>query len=383
MTDLTNSDFMSPYQVSKYLSGVIAGTKLEQQTFLQEQFGNRDTTEDPTVNLDREFDQKNIMGQYVHPKADADYMQLPDFGTQELRFAYAKEAIQSDDFVTLNQRQLGDAFGQIDINSNDARNLAKKLGLALAAFSNLKEKAARDILYYGTHTAEGPKFSKVTWDFGRTVCTTDAEYVAGICPSIDLTTLDGNGGAGKRAWGSTGGTAAPTPYVDIQKMVFTAARRGITISKFLISDDAFLALEADLKANYPDAADLTIAVQTRIDLQILPVIQKYQGLNFRRSLPLGNGQVVDLYTYKAYYNDRITSAQTAYAPEGYVVGIPDSNLQIIRYGRILHRKARWSAMPVWVNTWIDNKTGEIEQELHTSFVLAPLNINAIPSWKVM
>ena len=383
MADLTNADFMSPYEVQKYLSGVIKGNTSPSQTWLQDKFGNRDVTEEPTFNVDREADQKNVMGQYVHPKADAGYIQLPDFGTQEMRFAYAKEGIQSDDFISLNQRQLGDAFGQIDVNSNDARNLAKKLSNALAAFANLKEAAARDILIYGTHTATSPKFAPVAWNFNRTVVTTDAAYLTGIVPQIDLTTLNGNGGVGKRAWGSTGGTAVPTPVKDLIKIVNTARRRGLPIDSILMSGNAYEAFEADIIANYTKAYDMTQLVEARIVAQILPKVEKYQTLNFRRSFPVGDGTYVDIYTYDAVYNDRITGVQTKYVPDGYVVSIPSPNNQLIRYGRILHRKARWGAMPIWVNTWTDSKTGEIEQELHTSYVMAPWDVNSVVSWKVM
>ena len=383
MADLTNADFMSPYEVQKYLSGVIKGNTSPSQTWLQDKFGNRDVTEEPTFNVDREADQKNVMGQYVHPKADAGYIQLPDFGTQEMRFAYAKEGIQSDDFISLNQRQLGDAFGQIDVNSNDARNLAKKLSNALAAFANLKEAAARDILIYGTHTATSPKFAPVAWNFNRTVVTTDAGYLTGIVPQIDLTTLNGNGGVGKRAWGSTGGTVVPTPVKDLIKIVNTARRRGLPIDSILMSGNAYEAFEADIIANYTKAYDMTQLVEARIVAQILPKVEKYQTLNFRRSFPVGDGTYVDIYTYDAVYNDRITGVQTKYVPDGYVVSIPSPNNQLIRYGRILHRKARWGAMPIWVNTWTDSKTGEIEQELHTSYVMAPWDVNSVVSWKVM
>lgn len=383
MADLTNADFMSPYEVSKYLSGVIEGKKFNKGTFLSDQFGDRDVTEDPTFNVDRENDQKNVMGQYVHPKADAGYIQLPDYGTEELRFAYAKEAINTDDFETLNQREIGQPFGQIDVNANDAARLQKKLTNALNAFDNLKEKAAADILFTGAHTAEGPKAAKVVWNFNRTVVTTDAAYVTGnYIPEIDLTTLVGNGGAGKRAWDSTGGTKAPTPYLDIKKMVQTGIARAKPIKMIVMDVNAYQLLEDDINAHYSKAADLTLAVRDRIELQIIPMVETYRGLTYQRLLPFAGGAVVAIYTYTAAYNDRITGAETTYVPTGRIVGIPDARYQGLRYGRIKHRKARWAAMPVWVNTWMEEKTGEWEQELHSSFVMFPWDIDAIVSWKV-
>lgn len=376
MSNLTNADFMSPYEVSKYLEGVIPGLKAIRTTFLQDQFGDKGTTEAPTLNLDKERDEKNIIGQYVHPKADAGYIQLPDFGHQELAFAYAKEGIQTDDFETLNQRELGQPFGMIDVNANDASRLQRKLINALNAFSNLREKAAADILVYGAHTASGPKASTVTWDFGRTKVTTETGYQDGYCPEIDLTTVN----SGSHAWSAGGGK----PYEDIKKIMMTAKRRNALGGKIVMSLDAYDLLEADINANYSEASDLTLLVQQRIETKILPYASNYNDLTFQRSLPIGGGNamMVDIYTYDGRYNDRITGVATKYWPDGYVVYIPPASNNIIRYGRIKHRKARWQAMPVWINTWEDGKSGEFEQELHTSFVLAPLDIDSVISWKV-
>lgn len=383
MADLTDADFMSPYEVSKYLSGVIEGKKFNKGTFLSDQFADRDVTENPTFNVDREADQKNVMGQYVHPKADAGYIQLPDYGTEELRFAYAKEAINTDDFETLNQREIGQPFGMIDVNANDAARLQKKLANAINAVDNLKEKAAADIAFLGGHTAEGPKASKVVWNFNRTVVTADADYVKGTyIPEIDLTTLVGNGGAGKRAWDSAGGTKAPTPYLDIKKMVQTGLARAKPIKMIVMDTNAYQLLEDDIIANYSKAADLTLAVRDRIELQIIPMVETYRGLTYQRLLPFAGGSVVAIYTYTAAYNDRITGVETPYVPTGRIVGIPDARYQGIRYGRIMHRKARWGAMPIWVNTWMNEKTGEFEQEIHSSFVMFPWDVDALVSWKV-
>ncbi len=381
MTALTNADFMSPYDVGKYLTGVIPGNKDIRQNWLQSHFGNRDTTELPSINLDREFDQANIMGQFVHPRAKAGQIELPDYGSTELRFAYWKEGLQSDDFITLNQRQMGDQFGQVDVLANDARRLDQKLGLALGTKENLMELAAANILVYGKFTAQSPKHAAVVWDFNRTKVTTDAGYINGYAPEMDLTTLNGNGGVGKRAWNATGGTAAPTPYKDLMKMVQTANRRqGVEV--VWMSDAAADALEVDINTNYRDAAVLTLAVEQRISLNILPVYKKFQTLNYRRTVMIGQ-QSIDIFTYGAAYKDRVDGTKKYFEQAGYVVCIPPANNQIVRYGRIMHRKANWAAMPIWVNVTTDQETGEIEQTLQSNFVMAPLDIDSIVSWKVL
>jgi hypothetical protein len=265
--------------------------------------------------------------------------------------------------------------------ANEVIDVREKLAKAEQRFENLHDLNAANIIFTGKHTAASEKHPTVLYDFGRSVKTADADYLAGYAPELDLTTLNGNGGVGKRAWGSSGGTAAPTPVKDLIKMVKTAnRRRGVSV--VVMAEDAYELFEADINANYADAADLTIAVAMRVERIILPMVDEFQGLNYRRSFPVGMGRSVDIYTYDAVYHTRDTGAETAYVPAGYVACIPPKQYGVTVYGRIMHPRAKYSAMPRWINFWENPKSGKKEWETHMNYIMAPLDVDSIVCWKV-
>lgn len=377
-------EFMSPWQVKKTLEGVVPANKIYRPNWLQSFFvGDQRITNSDTVNFDFEFQTKNIIGMFVAPDADVTPIQLATSGTAELRFSYAKEGLSSPEYEEISTRRLGQQFGQVNSPiANEAADLQAKLALAEQRFETHNEWIASQIILTGGYIAESEKHMKVVYSFGRRVCTTDAEYLKGQCPFIDLTTLNGNGGVGKRAWGSTGGTKAPTPVVDFVKMANTAMRRQPGVTSFLMSDDAYAAFEADLLANYKDASMTTTSVLLRVDQKVLPMTESYQDLNFRRSYALGNGKVVDIFTYSAIYHDRKTGVEQSFWPNGYVAALPPSGGLYIS-GRIKHPKANWEAMPRWINYWENSKTGKKEWEIHRNFIMGHLDINSLVTWKVM
>jgi hypothetical protein len=376
------AEFLNAYQIAKVLDGVIPANRIARPNFLQTFFGRVEYKYSETVNFDREFQSKNTTAMYVAPYADAPIIKLQGFGTQELRFAYVKEGLTSPDWEEINSRQLGDNFGNVDVMANWVNNIRKKLVTTEFNFENLFELNAAKVLLNGTYTASSALHPTVLYDFGRTVVTTDADYLKGIVPSIDLTTLNGNGGVGKRAWGSTGGTKVPTPYKDLIKACNTVRRRN-NISSVILSNDAWDALETDINTNYKDAATLTLSVENRIALHILPIVEKYQDLNFRRSLSLGDGTNVDIFTYSAIYHDRSTGVETAYIPDGYMMVLPSKESGIKVYGRILHPDAGYEPLPRYINTWKDQKTGKQESEIHMNYMMGHMDINSVVSWKVM
>lgn len=376
-------EFLSPYEAGKVLEGVLPANKTVRPNWLQTHFGQVRTSESRTINFDQEFSTKNTMGMFVAPHSDVTPITLENFGHKELTFGYAKEGLNSPDYEEISTRQLGQPLnGPIDVMANELADIRAKLAKAEQRFENLFEYIAAQILFYGSYSAVSEKHPLVAYDFGRTVVTTDAGYLAGNVPSIDLTTLVGNGGAGKRAWDSTGGTAAPTPVKDVIKMASTAyIRAGVSVC--LMSSDAYELFEDDITTNYATAANLTTAVLGRVELKILPMVEAYQSLNYRRTFPLGNGKFVDIYTYDAIYHDRTTGVATPYVPDGYVVMIPPSSYGAKVYGRIMHPRAQYAAMPRWMNVWEDNKTGKREWEIHTSFIMGHTDIDSVVSWKVM
>lgn len=378
------TEFMSPYQVQKILSGVVPANKTVRTNWLQSFFvKDQRTSNNDTVNFDFEFQTKNTIGMFASPDADVTPIQLSSFGTAELRFSYAKEGLNSPEYEEISTRRLGQQFGEVnDPMANEAADLQAKLAIAEQRFENHNEWIASKIITTAGYTAESEKHPKVVYSFGRKIVTTDADYVAGYVPQIDLTTLNGNGGVGKRAWGSSGGTKAPTPVKDLVKMANTAFRRNSGTNTVVMSGDAYELFEADLLANYKDASTLTQSVILRVEQKILPMVEQYQGLNYRRSYPLGNGKIVDIYTYDGVYHDRKTGVETKFFPDGYVAFLPNQGGLYIA-GRIKHPRALYAAMPRWINYWENSKSGKKEWEVHRNFIIGHVDINSLVCWKVM
>jgi len=386
---MATTEFMSPYQVQKLLKGVIPANKTIRTNWLQSFFNEESTTESDTINFDFEFQTKNTMGMFVSADADATPIQLGNFGHAELRPGYAKEALSSPEYDELRTRRIGQQFGQVaDPMVNKALDLQAKLAIAEQRFENLHEKIASDIIFTGGYTAgvdssgnATGKHPKIAYSFGRQTVTTEADLLKGYVPHVDLTTLNANGGVGKRAWGSTGGTKAPSPVKDLVTMYNTAARRNSGVRTVVMSTDAYELFEADVTANYSEAAKNTNNVLLRVETKILPMVEQYQGLNYRRSWAVGNGVVLDIHTYDGVYHTRDDGTETKFVPDGYVALLPASG-GIKVYFRIQHPRARYAAMPRWLNYWENSKTGKEEWELHTSFLMGHTDINSVVSWKV-
>jgi len=377
------AEFLTPYQTSKILDSVIPADRLVRPNFLQSAFGTVKTTTSKTVNFDTEFGIKSVAAMFVDPEADAPLMRLQGFGTKEMGFAYLKEGLSGADFSELDARQLGQDFGATqNIMANYVANLQTKLAITEQRFENRFELTARDLIFHGGYTAESALHAKVLYDYGRTTVTTDAGYLAGFAPEINLATLNGNGGVGKRAWDATGGDAAPTPVVDFVKACKTALRKS-NIRMCIMSGDAYELFEQDLRTNYADTWDLNKSVSDRTIMRITPVVDKYQDVNYRMSYPLGNGTSVDIYTVDSVLNNRETGAEEAIVPNGYMAILPSADKGFKVYGRIMHLKAGYAAQPRFINTWEDNKSGKLESEVHSNFVMGIPEADAFVSWKVM
>ncbi|MCK9622615.1 MAG: major capsid protein [Methylobacter sp.] len=396
-------NFLTPYQVAPILEGVIKGLEPVRPNWLQSFFGAPKFSENTRINLDKEYNVKNVMGQFAAPNVDVSPIVLPDYGTKEFYFSYSKESIDSDDFDTINQRQIGQEFGQVNPLANKAARLQRKMILAEQRFENLFEKTAADILLYGGYQASGEYHPTVRYDFQKTVITSNTALAANkLVPAVNLTTtavtlpwdssttylpvLPTNGGftAGDKAWTKANVDAAKaTPVKDFIKMVESTKIRS-NVSAFMMSDDAYEIFQYDLNKNYGTASDTTLLALLKVGQDILPRIQEYRGLTYRRSYPVNDtGEVIGIYTYNAVYNNRTSGAETAYIGSGWVVALPPASSGLKVYGRIMHPKANYSAMPRWINYWMNDKTGIEEYEYHTNFVMAHLDIDAITTWKVI
>jgi hypothetical protein len=401
---MTN-EFLGPYAVSKILEGVIEALPKIRGTLLQDTvtsgFVTRETN---SVNFDQEFAVKNTTAMFVHPKADVTPIQLGDFSTKELYFAYTKEGWVDDEFDVLNQRQMGQQFGQVNIQANQTERLIEKTVIAEQRFQNLFEATYASLAMYGGYEAFSQKHPKVRYDFGRNVTTTYADLTANgsLVSSVNLTTnavtapwdssitvlpvlpTSGAFTAGDRAWTKANVTAGKaTPVADFVKMYETGTRWGGSPQYYIMQADAYDVLAFDQLTNYKEGSYtmMNTVVSTELDLQPRP--KNVDGLTLKRYWKFDNGIVVPIYTYDAKYNLRDTGAEAAFIPQGWVIGVPSDSFGLKVYGRIKHPRANWAAMPRFINRWMTEKDAVNEYEVHSNFIIGHKRINSLTAWKVV
>lgn len=412
---MSEIQFLNPYEMQKVLSGVIAALPTERPEFMQGFFPEVAPTEHTTVNFDKEFRTKNVMGTFASPESDMTPVQLPNFGTQELIFSYSKEGINSDSFADLNQRQLGDQFGMVDVIRNKALRLARKTAEVEQRFRNLFELCSSNVAIYGGYSAKSQQHPEVRYNFNRTVITS-AAYIKpslyntasitsglqpGRVPSVNLTTTDvtapwdasqvilpviptdgGNYTAGEKSWTKANidaGTA--TPFMDLTVQVQTVQERTMADS-VILSEDAYEMLNYDIEKNYKDAASTVVQALLTIQRDITPRTQNIQGVTYKRMITFGEGTALPVYIYRGMYTDRNDGSYKRYIPLGWSLVMPTSGSGIKIHGRILHPRANYAAMPRWMNYWMNDKTGLEEWEYHTNFIIGHTMIDAVCAWKV-
>jgi hypothetical protein len=396
--------FATPYEANKILAGVLAALNQGQPkrpNWLQGFYPTPQNINARTVNFDQQYATRNVMGKFVSPTVDVDPVALPNYGSAELTFSYSKEGFPSDDLEDLEYRMIGQQFGQVNIQANQAARFLQKAVQVEQRFENLFEKTAAELLLYGGYLASSEKHPAVRYDFNRTKATLYTEITGttalDLIPSVNLTTsavsafgdtilpviaTGGSYTAGDKAWSIANvDSGKATPYLDVVKMVQTC-NEWDSASAIQMSADAYDIFNYDLNKNYKEAADTTVMTVLSINRDILPRVQVIDGLTFRVMLNVGNGIGIPIYTYRAIYHDRTTGARTRYIGNGWVNVLPASGYLKL-HGRILHPSAGWQAMPRWMNHWMDTKTGREEWEWHTNFIMGSTKINSLVSWKVM
>lgn len=384
--------FLDAEGVQKFLDGVITtqAQKISTQNFLQSQLGNTGFTESDTVNFDVEKSRKNVMGTYAHPQANVRGIEIPTFNHRQFGFTYSKESLMPVGYETARQRRIGETT--IDVMSNIVADMRDKTAIALNCFTNLRELMTRDILFTGQHTAVSEYHPAVVYDFGRTDIITEVAAVAAIkshtAYNVDLKTI-ASSTAGLKTWGASGGTltSGAAPYKNIVAAAKSQRRKLGQNGICLMSEDAYDLLEQDITANFAEAAKTTTATVSNIELKILPEAAKFEGLDFRRMLPLlgsdgAAGAGLPIYTYNAWYNERKTGTLKNLIPNGYFVLIPPRDYGMIRYGKIMHLKASYAPMQYWINTAYDEWNGTRKSEIHSSWVIGYPDMDAVCCWKV-
>lgn len=395
------SEFLSPYATAKFLEGVLEALPKVRGNFFQTSlFNGFETRDTKTVNFDEEFAVNNVSAMFVNEKADVTPIELGTYGHKELYFAYTKEGWGDDDFDTLDQRQMGDAFGQVNVLANNLRNLQTKAAIAELRIQNLLEVTSTNLAKYGSYLAYSEKHPKILYDFGREVITTAADLTTKeLIPSVNLTTTavttpwgatampvvatSGGFTAGDKMWTKakvTAGTA--TPWKDVVKMVQTSRRYSGNPQAIVMQATPYDVFNFDIETNYKDAADTTVQVLLNLSRDVVPQIKNVDGLTFRRNISMGDGTTLPVYTYEAKLNDRKTAVEASILEDGWVMIIPASNFGKKIYGRIKHKAARYQAMPRFIHRWTHPKTSADEYEMHSSFLLGHTKINSLVAWKV-
>ncbi len=402
------SIFYSPFAMVPLMEGVMKALTNIRPLFMQQSFCDGFQTRiTPTVNWDREFRQKNIIAEFVDPLGDTTPIQLTNFDTAEFHFAYSKEGWTDDNFDTIAQRQIGQAFGTVDPNANQALRLIQKMAIAEQRFENRFEYDTTSIALYGGYAAQSQSHPLMKYSFGRKTAQTYADiYQDGatniLVPAANLTTTavtapwgevimpviatDSGGSytAGQKAWTTanvTAGTA--TPVKDVTSMVATSRRYGNGIQHITMSADALAVFNFDIETNYKDSASLILQVLVAQSRSITPIANNIDGLTWQRNWSFDAGSPpIPIYTYEAFYNDRITGDITRYIPNGWVIVTPEKGFGNKFHGRIKHERAGYAAMPRFVNRWMENKSALWEYEEHTSYLFTDSRINARCAWKV-
>lgn len=410
---MAGTTIQTTYGPRKEIEGYIAGNKDKRPLAFKPFFSDVNTTWADTVSYDVEPDQRNVMGQFVQADVDVYRVQLPGMETKELSFAYSKEGVGSPNYSEISQRMLAEQPGNVTLESARlaravAENMRTQFELAYQRFENLYELTRAQILINGTMdtvlaTPTG-QHKRIVWNMGRTKLsngtTNDATERAAnydailneLVPEVDLTTLWANTStavAGGLSWdgisGATGSAVTPvkavSPVQHLNRMLEIANYRSGTAAIF-IANDAYSWFIDDLNTNYADAADTTLRTNQAIELEVMPYVKEIEGLTFRRFHDSGNGMMIPMYTYNGTYRDRTTGTKTKYFPDGTVLLVPPSNTGAIRFGKIMHIKAMWAAQQFWVNSWVGEKSGIENFEIHTNFVTYHKDINSVVKWKV-
>ncbi len=377
----------SPYKVIDQLTGVQAGSTLPKTTFLQSLFGDVGTTEENSIDMDIEFNTRNMMGEYVAPDGEAKEYRLEGFGHRTYGFAYQKGVVTNN--LSPNfARRIGEVIGSGG-DPNRIDEFKRLQAVNLDAMKNLRELNARDVLFYGSHTATGERHPTIKFDFPKVEATTSAQYKGSSAKSwskVDLTTLNHNGGVGKAVWsdsGSNGGTVLVDCHGDLLWWEKHARDRHYGVNSIIMSADTYATYENNIQAVRKDGYDLTknVRAEDRIFEQLSPTLTTFKGLDLVRTVRL-NGRDYPVYVYNGTYFDPITGVESSFVPDGYVLFVPLPDNQVIRFGRIMHFMAKWQAMPIWIQEIMNQETGAFKQIFHSSIFMGVKNPDAVMSIKV-
>lgn len=377
--------FATPYELNE-IAGTLVDRDYPLPTELQSNFSSVNLFETETINLDKISPDLRI-GIFVAPEVQAKSTTPRGYQTKVFYPGYWKDKTTVD-YRNLRQRRIGE---QISMPTSTAGRIASALQANMEIMMNKRERLlewiSAQILLYGSYVATSERHPSVLVDLEPNIATSAALLNGGKANRANLTgsavnlptgstlpVITDNGGAGKRAWGSTGGTATVSPVNDLQQMLNAAWE---PISKIYISDDAFTYLAADPLFSKVLTPYLNAAAQITLDL--IPRQQSKEGLKLRAFLG-----TIPVYTYTAQYQATSdnSSTLTNFIPAGWVVMVPDSRYGVQNYGAIQHGGADFVAQEIFWNSWIEDEFGHPYLQGQSAPVFLHTKINSTVAWKV-
>jgi hypothetical protein len=378
--------FATPYELNE-IYGTLTDREYPTPTELQSNFGIMQPFETETINLDKVSPDLRI-GIFVAPDAQAKPTVARGYQTKVFYPAYWKDKTTVD-FRNIRARRVGE---QISVPTSNAGRIAAALQdnmmIMQAKRDRLLEWIASQILLYGSYVATSERHPSVLVDLEPNIATDAATLNGGRANRANLTAtavnlptgstlpvITDNGGAGKRAWGSTGGTKAVSPIADLQQMLDASWE---PISKIYMSDDAWLEVTKD--ASFATVISTLITTTSSFLVDLLPKQQSKEGLKLR-----GTIAGIPIWTYNAAYQGTASSASTLtkFIPNGWVVMVPAANYGVQAYGAIQHGAADFVASELFFNSWVEDEFGTPWLQAQSCPLFLHTKINSTVAWKVM
>lgn len=327
-------------------------------------FGNVINFDTPTIDFDKIDDDLRV-AIYVDPALSAKNLRERGFSTKTYTAPYTKQKAGITP-SNIYKRAAGEPVNNFPSPSEKYNATLIQKATQMRIFQRrLLELTASQLLLAGTYTASSELYPvPVTVDFERNAAN-----------SYDFTSLNANGGVGKRAWGSTGGTATVSPVADIEEFLDNCQEH---IETIYMADNAWAEFKKDSK--FATAISSTMTPTDIARLRLLPVQGTIQGLKYRGRLE-ANG--TDIWTFNGTYQHPVTGVITKYIPAGYVVGVPSASFGTIAYGAIQHGEAGYQSVDEFWNMWMDEEFGIPYLQFQSAPMLVHTKINSTFGIKVM
>lgn len=378
--------FATPYELNE-IYGTLVDRDIPTPTELQSNFGILQPFETETINLDKVAPDLRI-GAFVAPDAQAKPTVARGYQTKVFYPGYWKDKTTVD-FRNIRARRVGE---QISVPTSNAGRIAQALQdnmvIMKAKRDRLLEWIAAQILLYGSYVATSDRHPSVLVDLEPNIATDAASLNGGRANRANLTAtavnlptgatlpvINDNGGNGKRAWGSTGGTNTVSPIEDLQQMLNAAWE---PISKIYMSDDAWLQVTKDAK--FATVISTLITTTSSFLVDLLPRQQSKEGLKLR-----GTIAGIPIWTYNAEYQatNAASTSLTKFIPAGWVVMVPDARYGVQAYGAIQHGAADFVASEMFFNSWVEDEFGTPWLQGQSAPLFLHTKINSTVAWRVM